>query len=75
MLQVPNKASVAETTTKGKGYPTEVFVNQKANLPKPSFVETDNLHTIPKKRPGKYVGTLDPDTMLNIMDWVFRTSS
>jgi mRNA-degrading endonuclease toxin of MazEF toxin-antitoxin module len=61
-----NKVVVAEITTKGKGYPTEVFINQKANLPKPSFVRTDNIHTVPKKRLEKYVGTLDSDTMVEI---------
>ncbi len=66
VLEYLNKATVAEITTKGKGYPTEVYINQKANLPKPSFVQTDNLHTIPKKRLEKYVGTLDPDTMLKV---------
>jgi hypothetical protein len=43
--------------------PTEVFIDQKANLPKPSFVQADNLHAVPKKSLGKYVGTLDFDTM------------
>ena len=57
---------VAEITTKGKGYPTEVFINQKANLPKPSFVQTDSIHTVPKKRLEKYVGTLDSETMFDI---------
>ena len=66
VLEYLNKITVAEITTKGKGYPTEVYINQKANLPKPSFVQTDNLHTIPKKRLEKYLGTLDPDTMLEV---------
>ena len=34
VLAFLNKVSIAEITTKGKGYPTEVFVGQKANLPK-----------------------------------------
>jgi mRNA-degrading endonuclease toxin of MazEF toxin-antitoxin module len=61
-----NNVIVAEITTKGKGYPTEVFFNQIANLPKPSFVQTDNIHTVLKKRLGKFIGTLDSDTMLEI---------
>jgi mRNA-degrading endonuclease toxin of MazEF toxin-antitoxin module len=52
--------------SKGKGYPTEVFIDQKANLPKPSFVQADNLHTVPKARLDKYLGTLDPETMLEV---------
>ena len=66
VLEYLNKVVVAEITTKGKGYPTEVFISQKANLPKPSFVKADSLHTVPKNRLEKYVGTLDFDTMLEI---------
>lgn len=61
-----NKVTVAEVTTGGKGYPTEVFVGQKANLPKPSFVQTDNIHTVPKERLAKYLGTLDAETMMEV---------
>jgi mRNA-degrading endonuclease toxin of MazEF toxin-antitoxin module len=66
VLEYLNKVTVAEITTQGKGYPTEVFINQKANLPKSSFVQADNLHTVPKKSLTKYVGTLDQDTMMEI---------
>lgn len=66
IIEYLNKVVVAEITTKGKGYPTEVFINQKANLPKQSFVQADNIHTVPKKSLEKYVGTLDFDTMLEI---------
>jgi mRNA-degrading endonuclease toxin of MazEF toxin-antitoxin module len=61
-----NKVTVAEITSKGKGYPTEVFIGQKANLKKPSFVQADNLHTVAKSRLDKHVGTLDSDTMLRV---------
>ena len=66
VLRFLNKATVAEITTKGKGYPTEIFINQKANLPKPSFVQTENLHTVTKKKLGKFLGTLDQDTMAKV---------
>ena len=66
VLEYLNKVTVAEITTQGKGYPTEIFINQKANLPKPSFVQSDNIHTVAKKRLEKYVGTLDPETMLHV---------
>jgi mRNA-degrading endonuclease toxin of MazEF toxin-antitoxin module len=66
VLAYLNKITVAEITTKGKGYPTEVYIDQKANLPRSSFVQTDNLHTIPKKRLERYVGTLDLETMLEV---------
>ena len=61
-----NMAVVAEITTQGKGYPTEIFIDQKANVPKHSFVQADNLHTVPKKRLKKFLGALDPETMLAV---------
>ena len=66
VLQYLNKVTVAEVNTKGKGYPTEVFIGQKANLQEPSFVQADNLHTVPQKKLARYVGTLDKQTMLEI---------
>ena len=66
VLEHLNKVIVAEITTRGKGYPTEVFINQKANLPKPSFVQADNIHTVPKSRLEKFIGTLDSDIMVEI---------
>ncbi len=66
VLRFLNKVTVAEITTKGKGYPTEIFINQKANLPKPSFVQTENLHTVTKKKLEKFLGTLDQDTMAKV---------
>ena len=66
VLEYLNKVIVAEITTRGKGYPTEVFINQKANLPKPSFVQADNIHTVSKGRLEKFIGTLDSDTMVGV---------
>ena len=66
VLSLVNKVTVAEITTRGNGYPTEVDIDQKANLPKPSFVQADNLHTVPKQRLEKYLGTLDPATLLEV---------
>jgi mRNA interferase MazF len=66
VLEYLHKVSVAEVTTKGKGYPTEVFIGQKANLSKPSFIQTDTIQTISKHRLVKYLGTLDPDTMRDV---------
>jgi mRNA-degrading endonuclease toxin of MazEF toxin-antitoxin module len=67
---VDNKATVAQITTKGKGYPTEVTIDQKANLPKPSFIQADNLHTVSKNVLAKYVGTRDAHS-----GWQFRGKS
>jgi mRNA interferase MazF len=66
VLEFLNKVTVAEITTKGKDYPTEIFIDQKANLSKPSFVQTENLHTVPKNRLERYLGSLDPGTMRKI---------
>ena len=61
-----NKVIIAEITTRGKGYPTEIFIDQTGNLPQPSFVQADNLHTVPKNRLKKFVGTLDSHTMMKV---------
>ena len=66
VLKFLNKVTIAEITTKGKGYPTEIFINQKANLPKPSFIQAENLHTVTQKKLEKFLGTLDQDTMLKV---------
>jgi mRNA-degrading endonuclease toxin of MazEF toxin-antitoxin module len=57
------KITVAEITSQCKGYPTEVDIDQKANLTKPSYVRLDNIQTIPKQRFVKYLGTLDESVM------------
>lgn len=58
-----NKVTVAEITSSGKGYPTEVAIGQKANLARESYVQLDNIQTVAKSRFVKYVGALDPATM------------
>jgi mRNA-degrading endonuclease toxin of MazEF toxin-antitoxin module len=61
-----NKLTVAEITSVGKGYPTEVAIGNKANLPKESYVELDNIQTVAKDRFVKYIGSLDAGTMRTI---------
>ena len=58
-----NKVTVAEITSQGKGYRTEVEIGHQANLPQYSFVQLDNIHTIPKTWLEKYYGTLDDEIM------------
>ncbi len=65
-----NKLTVAEITSHGKGYPTEVDIDQKANLPKHSFVQLDNLQTVSKHRFEKFIGTLDDPTMKMVSEKV-----
>jgi mRNA interferase MazF len=58
-----SKLTVAEITSVGKGYPTEIALGQKANLPKPSYAQLDNIQTVSKERFVKYLGSLDDLTM------------
>lgn len=58
-----NKLTVAEITSAGKGYPTEIAIDRQANLPRESFVQLDNIQTVSKERFVKYVGALDAPTM------------
>ena len=61
-----NKLTVAEISSIGKGYPTEVALGRKANLPKESYVQLDNIQTISKDRFLKYLGSLDAATMRTV---------
>jgi mRNA-degrading endonuclease toxin of MazEF toxin-antitoxin module len=61
-----NKLTVAEITSSGKGYPTEVPIGQQANLPKESYVQVDNIQTVAKTRFVKYLGALDSATMQQV---------
>jgi mRNA-degrading endonuclease toxin of MazEF toxin-antitoxin module len=65
-----NKVTVAEITTQGKGSPTEVDIDQRANLREHSFVQLDNIQTIPTQRLIKCVGTLDGSVMKVITEIV-----
>jgi len=66
VIQHLNKLTVAEITSAGKGYPTEVAIGQKANLPRESFVQLDNIQTVSRERFVKYLGALDAATMRTI---------
>jgi mRNA-degrading endonuclease toxin of MazEF toxin-antitoxin module/predicted transcriptional regulator len=63
VIRYLNKLTVAEITPTGKGYPTEVRIGHSANLPKESFVQLDNIQTVPKDQFLKYLGTLDVTVM------------
>ncbi|MBF0492636.1 MAG: type II toxin-antitoxin system PemK/MazF family toxin [Deltaproteobacteria bacterium] len=58
-----SKIVVAEITTKGKGYPTQIDIHLSANLKKQSFVSSEALHTIPKDCLLRYLGDL-PENLL-----------
>ena len=61
-----NKLTVAEISSMGKGYPTEVALGHQANLPKESYVQLDNIQTVSKDRFLKYLGSLDAATMRTV---------
>ncbi len=63
MIPYLSKIVVAEITSQGKGYPTQVDIAQSANLKKHSFVSSEALHTIPKNVLVRYLGDL-PETLL-----------
>ena len=58
-----SKVVIAEVTTQGKGYPTQIDIGTTGNLRKHSFVSAESLHTIPKERLVRYLGEL-PATLL-----------
>ena len=58
-----DKLTIAEITSSGKGYPTEVSIGHQANLSKESYVQLDNIQTVSKARFVKYIGALDATTM------------
>jgi mRNA-degrading endonuclease toxin of MazEF toxin-antitoxin module len=41
-------------------------MKSKANPQKPSFIQADNIHTVPKHRLVKYLGTIEPATMKEV---------
>ena len=61
-----SKVVVAEVTTQGKGYPTQIAIGQTANLSKPSFVSAEGLHTLPKERLRRHLGDLSSDLLREV---------
>jgi mRNA interferase MazF len=66
VLPYLSKIVVAEVTTKGKGYPTQIAIGQQANLPKVSFVSAEALHSLPKERLKRYMGELPFDLLRKV---------
>lgn len=61
-----SKVVVAEVTTQGKGYPTQISIHQSANLPKPSFVSAENLYTLSREKLCRYMGELSPELLRQV---------
>jgi mRNA interferase MazF len=68
-----NKLTVAEVTSRRKGYPTEVSIGQKGNLGRESYVQLDNIQTVAKTRFVKLIGALDLTTMRAVSRKVILT--
>lgn len=65
-----SKLVVAEITTQGKGYPTQVSVGRSGNLSKPSFVSSESLHSLPKDRLKRLVGELSTPLLKKVSEAV-----
>ncbi|MBI3541426.1 MAG: type II toxin-antitoxin system PemK/MazF family toxin [Deltaproteobacteria bacterium] len=61
-----SKVVVAEVSTQAKGYPTQIAIGQRGNLPKLSYVSAENLHTLPKERLKRHLGELPPDLLRQV---------
>lgn len=61
-----SKVVVAEVTTQGKGYPTQIAIGTTGNLPKTSFVSAESLHSLPKDRLRRYFGELPADLLKQV---------
>ncbi len=61
-----NKVVVAEVTSQGKGYPTQIAIGQAANLKKVSFVSAENLYTLSKDKLQRYLGEISSSLMKEV---------
>jgi mRNA interferase MazF len=55
-----NKVIVAEVTSTIRGIPEEVSVGRREGLARPSVVNLDNVHVVPKGLLGDRIGALAP---------------
>lgn len=69
VLDVRAQVTVAEITTVVRGLSVEVPVDHdEVGLSKPSVVNCDGLHTVPKTMLTSQVGTVDSETMRRVCD-------
>lgn len=61
-----SKVIIAEITSQGKGYPTQIDIGLEGNLSKHSFVSAESLHTVPKERLIRFRGELSELTMAKV---------
>jgi mRNA interferase MazF len=65
-----SKVVVAEITSQGKGYSTQVEIGIKGNLSRNSFVSADSLHSVPKDHMRRYLGELPEDLLRQVSEAV-----
>jgi len=65
-----SKVVVAEVTTQGKGYPTQVEIGNSANLSKPSWVSAESLHSVPKDRLRRHLDELPVSLLRKVSEAV-----
>lgn len=61
-----SKLVIAEITSQGKGYPTQISIGLQGNLKKPSFVSSESLHSIPKDCLLRYLGELPQEKIQQV---------
>lgn len=64
------KVVIAEITSQGKGYPTQIDIGQEGNLTKQSYVSADCLHTLPKEKLIRFRGELSEDSLHKVNEAV-----
>jgi mRNA interferase MazF len=71
-----NKVLVAEVTSTVRSIPQEVRLGRSDGLTRPSVVNLDNIHVVPKATLGDRLGTLSPDRVREVkralgyaLDW------
>ncbi len=64
VIDVRQLVTVAEITTSIRGLAAEVELDHDgAGLDKPSVVNCDGVHTVPRSSLTRWIGTVDDDTM------------
>lgn len=64
VIDVRQLVTVAEITSTVRGLAVEVDLDHLVvGLARPSVINCDGLHTLTRSSLGKYVGTVDPETM------------
>jgi mRNA interferase MazF len=66
VIDVRSRVTVAEVTTTIRGLAAEVPIDDDVGLDRPSVVNCDVLHTVPRAALTRKVGGLDDDAMRHV---------